>query len=429
MKKVKLGLIGFGTIGSGVVQTIFKNCELIKKRRGIDLEFKYICDIDLRTYRGVDVDENVLIDDWKTVVNDPEIEIIIELVGGDDLPFEIVKTAIENGKHVVTANKSLLARKGKEIYEAAIKNKTLLGLEASVAGGIPIIRVIKESLVGDNIYAIYGIINGTTNYILTKMIDEKMPFNDALKLAQELGFAETDPALDINGGDAAAKITILASLAFNTSVRYEDTYVEGIEHIQLQDVEYAYSMGYAIKLLAITKLEQDDSVEVRVHPCLVPLENSLASVKNEFNAIMLDSEFLGDSMYYGRGAGSLPTASAVVADIIDIAEHVTSNAEYSHFKDMTHSERRIKKMDEIESRYFLRVTTEETPGVLAEIASILADKKISIAGVYQKETQGLFVHVIIVTYSALEKDFLDCIKKINELEYIKKESVFYRLID
>ncbi len=429
MKKVKLGLIGFGTIGTGVVKTILKNNELIKKRRGIDLEFKYICDKDLKTYRNVEVEKELLVDDWKTVVDDDEIDIIIELVGGVDLPFQIVSQAIEKGKHVVTANKALLAAKGKDIYQAAVKNRTLLGLEASVAGGIPIIRVIKESLVGDNIHAIYGIINGTTNYILTKMIDDSMPFNQALEMAQELGFAEADPTLDINGGDAAAKITILASLAFNTSINYEDVFVEGIENIELLDVEYAYSMGYSIKLLALTKLQVDESVEIRVHPCLVPLENSLASVKNEYNAISLDSEFLGNSMYYGKGAGSFPTASAVVADIVDLAEYVTSKAEYSHFKDMPHSDREIRSINDIECRYYLRITTEDIPGVLANVLGILAEKGISIAGVHQKETQGLYVHVIIVTYKAVEKDFKECVERIDDMDSIKKESVYYRLID
>jgi homoserine dehydrogenase len=406
-----------------------KNRELIKKRRGVDLEFKYICDKDLTSYRGIHVDDKILTDDWKKVVNDDEIEIVIELVGGIDLPFQIFQKAIEKEKHIVTANKALLSAKGQQIYDLSIKNKILLGLEASVAGGIPIIRVVKEALVGDSINGIYGIINGTTNYILTKMIDEQMTFKEALLRAQELGFAEADPTLDINGGDAAAKISILAALAFNTSVRYEDVFVEGIEGIELQDVDYAYSMGYAIKLLAITKMHQDETIEVRVHPCLVPLDNSLAAVKNEYNAILVDSMFFGESMYYGRGAGSLPTASAVVADIIDIAEHITSMAEYSHFKDMPHYDRKIKNIKDIKSRFYMRINTEDKPGALAKTAGILAQKDISIAEVHQKETHAGFVHIVIITHEAGEKEFLECVDKINGMDFIKKDTIFFRLIE
>ncbi len=429
MKKVRLGLIGFGTIGSGVVKNVLQNNELFKKRRGFELELKYICDIDITRDRGVKVDKNTLTTDWKKVVDDKDIDIIIELVGGVDFPNEIVSRALDNGKHVVTANKALIASKGESIYQKAMEKKSLIGIEASVAGGIPIIRVIKEALAADRIQAIYGIINGTTNYILTKMIDESMPFETALKKAQELGFAEADPTLDINGGDAAAKISILSSLAFNTMAGYNDVYTEGIDGIDLQDVKYAISMGYTVKLLAVTKLDEKGDVELRVNPCLVPETNSLASVKNEFNAVLLESEFLGKSMYYGRGAGSLPTASAVMSDIISIAESIVNHSEYSHFKDNAHTKRRIKNINELESRYYLRINTEDKPGVLAKVAGILAAKNISIAEVHQKETHNEAVPVILVTHKAKEKDFKDCISEIDKLDFIKKASVFIRLVE
>jgi homoserine dehydrogenase len=429
LKKIKLGLIGFGTIGSGVVKEVIKFKELITRRNNVELEFKYICDLDTQTDRGVKIDKSILTSDWKKVVNDDEVDIIIELVGGVDFPSEIVSTAIKNGKHVVTANKALIAAKGEDLFKLAFDKKRYIGFEASVAGGIPIIRVIREALAGDRIEAIFGIINGTTNYILTKMIDEKMPFDEALKKAQELGFAEADPTLDINGGDAAAKISILASLAFNTCVEYSDVYMEGIENIDLKDVEYAVAMGYTIKLLAITKQDENSDIEVRVHPTLVPVKNSLASVKNEFNAVLMDSEFLGNSMYYGRGAGSLPTASAVVGDICSIASKISSGAEYGHVKYFEKSKSRVKDISELASRFYLRINTEDRSGVLAKVAGILADKNISIAEVHQKESSENIIPVVIVTHEAKEKDFADCIKKIDSLDFIKKKSVIFRLVE
>lgn len=427
MRKVVVGVVGFGTVGGGVVDILQKNKDIISKRAGVEIELKYVASKNFGG-SGVEILYAKRTSDYNEIINDEEVDIVVELVGGIDVPYDIITKAIRAGKNVVTANKALLAERGDEIFALAREYGVVVGFEASVAGGIPIIRVLADSLVGDRVNQILGILNGTTNFILTKMFEENMDFTSALKKAQELGFAEADPSLDIDGVDTAHKIAILTRLAFNTKVDFNSIYVEGIRNIALEDVKYAYEMGFVLKLLGISRVDDDGSIEVRVHPALVSKSNQLAFVRNEYNAVLLESKSLGISMYYGKGAGRYPTAVSVVADIVEIAKNISSPKIVEKVKEF--EDRPIKPIGDIYSRYYLRFSVIDKPGVLSAISRILGDNNISIASVIQKEVSPHeFVPLVMITHHSREKDLVKSLSEINNLKVVKGQGVMIRIVD
>lgn len=427
--KVSVGIIGFGTVGTGTAKILLKNSNLIKKRTEIDFVLKRIADLDIKRERGIRVPEGILTTDANTIINDPNIDIVVELIGGIHPAKDFILQAIRNKKHIVTANKALLATEGNEIFAEAEKNSVEVGFEASVAGGIPIIKVLREGLVANNIMAIYGIINGTSNYILTKMTEEKVEFSEALKEAQRLGYAEADPTFDIEGIDSAHKLTILSSLAYGIPLMYNEVYKEGITKITAQDIEFAKELGYKIKLLAITKLA-DGEIEMRVHPTMIPNEYLISKVDGVFNAIYVEGDGVGETMYYGRGAGDMPTGSAVVADIVDIGKRIIRSQKAIEQKSRRAAEQqfRIKKMEDIESMYYFRFSALDKPGVLSKISGILGDYNISIASVIQKGRRiGGSVPLVVLTHTAKEKDVLNAIKEIDNLPVVSDKTLFIRV--
>jgi len=421
MKQVKVGIIGFGTVGTGTAKIILSQRELIKKRTGIELILKKVADKDIKRPREISLSEGVLIPDAWKIINDPEIDVVVELVGGIHPAKDFIIEALKKGKHVVTANKALLAEEGNEIFSIAKEKGLQVGFEASVGGGIPIIKVMREGLVANKMLAIYGIINGTTNFILTKMTNEGIDFQDALRQAQELGYAEADPTLDIEGIDSAHKITILASLAYGIPLSFKKTYCEGITKITAQDIAFAREFGYKIKLLAITKI-LDGEIELRVHPTMIPEDYLIAKVDGVFNAIYVEGDSVGATLYYGRGAGSMPTGSAVVADIVDIAK-VTNSLTLDFSEKYS-----IKPIEEIESMYYFRFTALDRPGVLSKISGVFGQHNISIASVIQKgRSKAGAVPLVILTHKAKEKDVLKALEKIDKLPVVAAKSVFIRV--
>jgi len=421
MKQVKVGVIGFGVVGTGTIKILLNQRELIKKRTGIDIILKKVADKDIERPREINLPKEILTTDAWEIIKDPEIDIVVELVGGTTIAKEFIIEALKNGKHVVTANKALLAEHGNEIFEEALQRGLKIGFEASVGGGIPIIKVMKEGLVANKILAIYGIINGTTNFILTKMTNEGIDFQDALSEAQRLGYAEADPTLDIEGIDSAHKITILASLAYGIPLSFNKVYCEGITKITAQDIAFAREFGYKIKLLAITKI-LDGEIELRVHPTMVPEDYLISKVDGVFNAIYVEGDSVGETLYYGRGAGSMPTGSSVVADIVDIAKGV--NTMPPDFSEKLY----IKPMEEIESMYYFRFTALDRPGVLSKISGVFGEHNISIASVIQKgRSKAGAVPLVILTHKAKEKDVLEALEKIDKLPVVAAKSVFIRV--
>ncbi|BCB95473.1 homoserine dehydrogenase [Dissulfurispira thermophila] len=429
---ISIGIIGFGTVGTGTARLLLQNSNLIKKRTGIDFVLKKIADLDIKKDRGIKIPEGILTTDAAELINDPDIDIVVELIGGIHPAKDFILQAIRNKKHVVTANKALLATKGNEIFEEADKNGVEIGFEASVAGGIPIIKVLREGLVANNIIAVYGIINGTSNYILTKMTDEKVEFADALKEAQRLGYAEADPTFDIEGIDSAHKLTILSSLSYGIPLMYDEVYKEGITKITSQDIEFASELGYKIKLLAITKLS-DGGVEMRVHPTMVPNEYLISKVDGVFNAVYVEGDAVGATMYYGRGAGDMPTGSAVVADIVDIGKKIDKRQETEGRRQTAdnrqhRTEFKIKKIEDIESMYYFRFSALDQPGVLSKISGILGNYNISIASVIQKGRRiGGSVPLVVLTHMAKERDVLNAVKEIDNLTVVSDKTLFIRV--
>jgi homoserine dehydrogenase len=430
MQGVQVGILGLGTVGSGVYELLQKNGDLIRTRSDVDVRLNKVADIDASKKVQYAIPDNVFSADAADVVDNPDIDVVVELIGGTGIARELMLRAIRNGKHVVSANKALLAKHGTEIFSAALDKQVNLGYEASVGGGIPIIKTIREALVGNVINRVMGILNGTSNFILTKMTREGIDFDSALTVAQELGFAEADPTLDISGGDAQHKIVILASLAFNTVIDIEQVYVEGIEHIEKRDMQYADELGFVLKLLAHAE-RVEEGVLVKVHPSLVPRDNPLASINWEDNAVMVYSDFLGKSMYYGKGAGKRPTASAVVADVVDIAQRIVCGAQcdkalYSFTRDLTQLH-----FDMSRSRYYLRFFVLDRPGILSKISGILGDNEISIASVIQKETEEEHQHVplVMMTHEAREAHIRKAIDTIDGLPEVEGKSRIIRVID
>jgi len=412
---MNIGLIGCGTIGQGVVKVIEKNKELIKNKTGIELNLKAIADIA--------IDKIPLSKDYKlsnnpdTILEDKDIDVVIELIGGIDPAKSIITKALQNKKHVVTANKAVISEYYTELVKIAKENNVNIKFEASAGGCVPIIKSLNESLVADEIKSLFGILNGTTNFILTKMADGKS-YNEALKEAQKLGFAEADPTFDVSGKDAAQKLVILTLMAFNVESNISNAYVEGIEKITKKDIDYAKELGYSIKLLAIAKKE-NGKVEMRVHPVLIPQTHLIATVRNELNAVFVKGMFIDEQMYYGKGAGQLPTAAVVVSDVVDIYTHKEKQ------RDLKKEE--FIKIDDIMSYYYVRFTVLDKAGVLAKITKVLAENNISILSVVQKETEKEIVPVVMLTHKVKESSLRKAIEEINNLDVIKDKSVVIRI--
>jgi len=433
MKPVKVGLLGLGTVGGGTVSVLSRNAEEIARRagRGIQISHAAAKEYNADAITGLDKIEKIS-DDAFAVVNDPEVEIVVELIGGYSPAKELVLEAIKNGKHVVTANKALIAMHGNEIFAAAQEKGVTVAFEAAVAGGIPIIKAMREGLAANQIQWAAGIINGTGNFILTEMSEKGRDFNDVLKEAQELGYAEADPSFDIEGIDAAHKLTIIGSIAFGIPFQFEKTYIEGIGKIEQQDVVYASELGYRIKHLGITR-KTDNGIEMRVHPTLIPHRRLIANVDGVMNAVLVKGDAVGPNLYYGAGAGSEPTASAVVADIIDIVRALTSDPEnrvpHLAFQPGELSDMPILPMEEVVTAYYLRMQAIDRPGVLAEVTTILGDSGISIEAILQKEPEVGATHVpiIFLTQRVQEKNMNEAIEKIKKLDVIEGDITRIRM--
>jgi len=424
-RNIKAGIIGFGTVGSGTVKVLLNNASVIAERLGFGLELAMVADSDTTTDRGIDVGDR-LVDDAAKVLDNPEIDIVVELVGGTGIARDFMLAAIRKGKHVVTANKALLAKHGDEIFSEAQKHGVQVGYEASVAGGIPIIKVLREGLVANNFISVYGIINGTANYILTKMTDEGGEFAGILKEAQALGYAEADPTFDIEGIDAAHKLTIIASLAYGIPLSFESVYTEGITRITPLDIELAGELGYRIKLLAITKIT-DGEVELRVHPTMLPKNYMIAKVDGVFNAVHVKGDMVGDTLYYGRGAGDLPTASAVVADIAEIARGINSGSSSPALR-ISPTPLKIKDIKDVHSMFYFRFSAIDRPGVLSAISGIFGKHNISITSVIQKGRKaGSAVPLVMLTDMAREDDIMKAISEIEALDVVDHKPFFMRV--
>ncbi|HLH32668.1 MAG TPA: homoserine dehydrogenase [Terriglobia bacterium] len=439
-QRIQIGLIGFGTVGTGTYRILRDNADLIRDRVGIPIEVKKIAVRDLHRDRGITVPASLLTGNPSEIIDDPEIDIVVELIGGYQPAKDLILAAIARGKHVVTANKALLAAHGTEIQAAARQAGVTVGFEASVAGGIPVIKALKESLAANRILSIYGIINGTSNYILSKMTDEERSFADVLAEAQRAGYAEADPTFDVGGIDTAHKLAILVNLAFGANIRLADIYTEGITKISPLDIDFGKTLGYKVKLLAIAKM-REGKVEARVHPTMVPDEYPIAKVGGVYNAIQIVGDACQDIMLYGRGAGSLPTGSAVVADLMDIARWElwgprgqtpltrTTGAEGSDPSDPSDpSVPGILPMDAVTSLYYFRLMALDQPGVLSQISGILGRHQISIAQMIQRgRKQGGSVPLVIMTHTALERDIQKALVEIKALACVTEEPVLIRV--
>jgi homoserine dehydrogenase len=421
MKKiVNIGIVGFGTVGEGVYSLIKNNAEAIALRSGIDLNVKTICDLDTTIITSKLPDMPVT-ENWRDITGDSEIDIVVEVIGGLSPAKEIIVDSLYKGKNVVTANKKLLAENGASILKAIVETGNSIGFEAAVGGGIPCIVALKKGMVGNQIKSIVGILNGTTNYILTRMEDDGIPFSDALKDAQKKGFAEADPTFDIEGFDAGHKISILAMLAYGKSIDYKKIPIEGITSISPFDITHAKNMGYIIKLLGIAKFI-NNTLDIRVQPTMIPKDHPLASVRNEFNSIMFDGDMTGAIILNGRGAGSLPTASAIVSDIVQLSGK-------NEYHGILTGEAELMSSGERVSRYYMRLQTEDSPGILSQISGVLGTHNISIASVMQKEVNEGYVPLIIVTHEAVESNMLKCIEEIEKFSFIKEKVILIRVED
>ncbi|QSA95682.1 homoserine dehydrogenase [Methylococcus sp. EFPC2] len=425
MKPVKVGLLGLGTVGGGTVNVLRRNAGEITRRAGREILVTHASARDLSRPRICDTHDIKLSTDPYEIVNDPEVEIVVELIGGEHPAKELILTALENGKHVVTANKALIAKHGNEIFAKASEKGLMVAFEPAVAGGIPIIKALREGLTGNKIEWLAGIINGTCNYILTEMRDKGRDFADVLKEAQALGYAEADPTFDVEGVDAAHKLTILASIAFGIPLQFDKVYIEGISGVTQLDVAYAETLGYRIKLLGIAR-RTEKGIELRVHPTLIPARRLIANVDGVKNAVLVEGDAVGPTLYYGAGAGADPTASAVVADIVDVVRTLTSDPEnrvpHLAFQPSAISDIPVLPIEEVETAYYLRLSAEDKPGVLADITRILAQHQISIEALIQKEplTGETHIPIILLTHKVQERELNAAIAEIEALASINK---------
>lgn len=431
MKPVQVGILGFGTVGSGVVKLIRENGALLERRLGAQIVIRRIADIDVSRARNVDVDPALLTTDAMAVIEDPAIDIVVELIGGRDAALRFCREVLARKKHLVTANKALLSTHGLELYQTAARQRVSIGFEASVCGGIPLLRAVKEGLVGDRVRSVIGILNGTCNYILTKMTESQRPFVDVLSAAQAKGYAEADPSLDIDGIDTAHKLQILATLAFGAYVPLDRIHVEGIRRIDASDIEYARDLGYRIKLLAIAK-QLNGELEARVHPALIPEDHLLASVGGVYNAVYVVGDAVGSLMFYGRGAGQMPTASAVVSDIVEIARGLLQDAPVrtapAPLPQLSEHEAEVRDITLVRSCYYLRIMAIDKPGVLSKVAGILGNNNISIVSVIQKGRQEQSaVPIVMMTHEAIEGDMQRSLKAIDHLDVVSRETMCLRV--
>lgn len=426
---LKIGLAGFGNVGAGVYKNIQKNRHLLRERSGRDLVVQRIAVRDPAKTREVELPAGLVTTNLDELVNDPEIDMVVELIGGIDRAFEFVQSALENGKAVVTGNKALLAERGQELFAIAEKHGRPIYYEAAVAGGIPIIKTVQESLIGNHIQSVVGIINGTCNYILTRMSEAQLGYEEALREAQELGYAEADPTLDVNGWDAAHKAIILASLSYGCWVPCDKIFVEGIEKVSAEDISFAAKLGYTIKLLGVIQLhEESKAIEVRVQPSLVANDHILSSVKGVFNAILVQGDVVGETLFYGSGAGQDPTSSSVIADIVDAASTIGSN-DGSGF--ITHGlYGKPLPVEESVSKYYLRIEAEDRPGVLARIATVLGEHEIGILSLIQPEDHDEeYAPIVLMLHFAPFGKVREAISIISAMDCIRDEPALLRVED
>jgi homoserine dehydrogenase len=432
MKPIHVALLGIGTVGGGTFSVLRRNQEEISRRAGRGILIKAVADKDLVRARKLVGDSAETTDDAFALVRRPDIDIVVELIGGTKIAKDLILAAIENGKHVVTANKALLANHGNEIFLAAQKKGVMVAFEAAVAGGVPIIKALREGLTANRIEWIAGIINGTSNFILSEMREKGSSFGEVLAQAQKLGYAETDPTFDIEGVDTAHKLTIMAAIAFGIPMQFDKVYTEGISKLTKEDIRYAEELGYRIKLLGITR-RTANGIELRVHPTLIPSKRLIANVEGVMNAILVKGDAVGATLYYGAGAGAEPTASAVVADLVDVTRMHTADPEqrvpHLAFQPDRMSDLPILSMEEVETSYYLRLRVLDRPGVLADITRILADQSISINAMVQKEpSEGEEqVDIIMLTHLTLEKNINDAIRRIESLPVISGKVTRIRL--
>ena len=423
MKPIRVGLLGIGTVGGGTFNVLRRNQEEIRRRAGRAIDVVMVADLDTERAKQLTGGSVEIVSDARRVVSDPNIDIVVELIGGDGIARELVMTAIASGKHVVTANKALLAKHGTEIFRAAEEQGVMVAFEAAVAGGIPIIKALREGLTANQIQWIAGIINGTTNFILSEMRDKGLDFDVVLKQAQALGYAEADPTFDIEGVDAAHKATIMSAIAFGVPVQFDKAYVEGITKLSATDIRYAEQLGYRIKLLGIAR-KLAAGIELRVHPTLIPASRLIANVEGAMNAVLVQGDAVGATLYYGKGAGAEPTASAVIADLVDITRLATADPEhrvpYLAFQSNEMADTPILPMSEVTTSYYLRMRVADKPGVLADVTRILADASISIDAMLQKEAgEGeTQTDLIILTHETQEKHIDRAIAAIEQLDTI-----------
>ncbi len=431
---LNVGLLGFGTVGSGTAKILLSGKDMLEERAGCPVNLKWICDKDLETDRGFAVPPDILTDDVERLFQDPDLDIFIELIGGLEPARTFVLKAIESGKHVVTANKALLATHGFEIFEAASRAGVEIGFEASVGGGIPCIKAVKEGLAANNISTVLGIMNGTANYILTSMTDQGLPFQDALKEAQRLGYAEADPTYDIEGVDTAHKLAIMATLAFGQRIGLSDIYTEGISRLTPVDISFAAELGYSIKLLAIGR-QENGIVDLRIHPTMISNDHLLSQVRGAYNAFYFTGDSVGKVMLYGMGAGQMPTGSAIVADVVDIARNLVKGCTqrvpalsipFEHV-----ASARIRPMEEVRVKYYFRFTVKDQPGVLSRIAGILGEEQISIASVVQKGRgrESSSVPIVMVTHEADEGRVRKALEEIDAQEFVLDRTMIIRIED
>ena len=431
-RQVNVGIIGLGTVGTGVARILLEQKELLKTRTSLDFNLKTIVELDWSKDRNLDLSQVNCTTDADTLLEDPEINVVIETIGGYEPAFTFISKALKNRKHVVTANKALIATKGMELYKMAQENGVDFLFEASVGGGIPIIKSLREGLVANRFESIYGILNGTTNYILTKMHQKGLDFADALKGAQEKGFAEADPTLDISGGDAAHKLAILSTIASNSFIPFDKIYLEGITEITKLDISFAQSFGMTIKLLAIYK-RSEEGVDLRVHPTLIDNSHLLAAVSNELNAIFVKGDFVGDTMFYGPGAGERPTASAIVSDIVDLSRDLLlqEGEKYCNRAISLTQNVRLIPIEDVKSRFYLRFMTLDKPGVLSKISGVLAENNISISSMVQLESheKDNYVPIVLLTHEALEKSMEQALQKILKFDFVKDDFLRLRIFE
>ncbi|PNR95849.1 homoserine dehydrogenase [Petrotoga sp. 9PWA.NaAc.5.4] len=412
---VKVGLLGLGTVGSGVYNIIINKRDETSRKLGEEIKIQKILVKNVEKRRKYEIDKSLIAKNFEEIINDPEIQIVVELIGGETPAYDYIKRAIQNHKNIVTANKLVIAKHGKEILKLAQDYNVKIYYEGSVAGGIPVIKTLREALVANTIDRVYGILNGTTNYILTQMSEKNMGFEEALKEAQKLGYAESDPYFDISGLDSAYKISILSHLAYETFIDVDSLYVEGIDKISKEDIGIADELGYVIKLLAIGKRYSNDSLDIRVHPTFVPKTHPLSKISGVYNVVQIHGDAVGDVMLYGQGAGEMPTASAVVADIVEVAKSIKYQIKSDNFIHEVNGQN-LMNIDEIENSFYIRLRVNDKPGVFAKIATAFGDNKVSIASVIQKHRLTPVVPIFLLTHPVAERYMKKAVETLKTLE-------------